>query len=346
MSTDLAIYRSSPEERWRYCQALAEATLLPGDYKRQPANLLLALESGAALNVAPMVAIQEIHIIKGKPSPSSQLQAALVRRAGHILRVAGDSKAAWCEIIRADDPGFTFRTEWTIERAQTAGLMSNDMWKKYPENMLKARAISECARNACPDVIVGFGYTPEELGDETDSAGAEPTITVEHDRPTPPPAATEAEATVEDAVLVEDPPVFALVSAASSKDEMRALWTEHAPSLTAADKPRLAKAMTDRAEQLDAMPAEAIEVDDVVDAEVIDLPAEADHSGPANRTDLQKLGIKMRALGIKDRADELAWVADAVGRTVASRNELTHDEITKAIQIAAWALGEDAEATA
>ncbi len=179
MSTDIAIYRATPEERWRYSQALAEASLLPEAYRRQPSNVLLALESGAALNVAPMVALQEIHVIKGKPSPSAQLMAALVRRAGHRLRITGDTQSATCEIVRTDDPDFTFTTTWTLDRAKDAGLLSNDMWRKYPANMLKARAISECCRDACPDVVVGFGYTPEELGDPTDSAGA--VVTVERD---------------------------------------------------------------------------------------------------------------------------------------------------------------------
>ena len=120
--SDIAIYNASPEERWRYSQALADASLLPDAYRRQPANVLLALESGAALNVAPM------------------LMAALVRRAGHRLRITGDATHAVCEIVRHDDPEFTFRSEWTMQRAAAAGL-TTDMWKKYPANMLKARAI-------------------------------------------------------------------------------------------------------------------------------------------------------------------------------------------------------------
>jgi len=148
----------------RYAEALSGASLLPESYRGKPANLLLALEYGAALDLAPMVAVQEIHVIKGKPTLSALLQAALVRKAGHRLRVTGDSTTATCEITRADDPDFTFTSTWTLDRAKAAGLLSNDSWRKYPDNMLKARAISECTRNACSDVIAGFGYTAEELG--------------------------------------------------------------------------------------------------------------------------------------------------------------------------------------
>lgn len=167
MTTEVAIYAASVPDRMRYAEALSGASLLPESYRGKPANLLLALEYGSALGIAPMVAVQEIHVIKGKPTLSALLQAALVRRAGHTLRVTGDSTSATCDIIRADDPTFTFSTTWTLDRAKAAGLLTNDSWRKYPDNMLKARAISECARNACPDVIAGFGYTAEELGDDT-----------------------------------------------------------------------------------------------------------------------------------------------------------------------------------
>jgi hypothetical protein len=218
MSSDVAIYAANVPDRMRYAEALAQASLLPEAYRRQPANVLLALESGAALNVAPMVAIQEIHVIKGKPTLSAQLQSALVRRAGHRLRVTGDATSAVCEITRADDPDFTFRSEWTRERAQAAGLLTNDTWRKYPQNMLKARAISECARDAGPDVIVGFGYTAEELGDENDTADAFPQTDTGSATPAESPSETGAAAGstpagspdpvshIEDAVIVEDSP--------------------------------------------------------------------------------------------------------------------------------------------
>lgn len=167
MTNDLAIYNAPVPDRMRYAEALSGASLLPDSYRGKPANLLLALEYGGALGIAPMVAVQEIHVIKGKPTLSALLQAALVRRAGHKLRVTGDHTTATCQIIRADDPDFTFETTWTLDRAKAAGLLTNDSWRKYPDNMLKARAISECVRNACPDVIAGFGYTAEEMGDDT-----------------------------------------------------------------------------------------------------------------------------------------------------------------------------------
>lgn len=150
--------------RMNYAHALAASSLLPASYRKQPANVLVAIEYGNALGLAPMVAIQTIHVVDGKPTASAQLIGSLVRRAGHRLRVTGDAKHAVAEIVRSDDPEYTFRSEWSLERATQANLTGKGVWKQYPDAMLKARAITEVARDACPEVLAGVAYTAEELG--------------------------------------------------------------------------------------------------------------------------------------------------------------------------------------
>lgn len=166
-TTDLELAQPTDghlSERMKYAQALAAADLLPTAYRRKPANILLAMEYGHALGLDTITAIQSVHVIEGKPSASAQLIGGLVRRAGHRLRVSGDDTHAVAEIVRRDDPEFVFRSEWTIARAQAAGLAGKGPWKSYPAAMLKARAITEVARDACPEALAGVAYTAEELG--------------------------------------------------------------------------------------------------------------------------------------------------------------------------------------
>lgn len=151
-------------DRIDYSKALAASDLLPKQYRNNAANVLVAVEYGNALGLAPMAAIQGIHVVEGKPTASAQLIGALVRNAGHRLRVQGDDTHAVAVIVRADDPEFEFRAEWTMERAKQAGLAGKGVWKSYPAAMLKARAITEVARDACPEVLSGVAYTAEELG--------------------------------------------------------------------------------------------------------------------------------------------------------------------------------------
>jgi hypothetical protein len=159
--TELVSMQASVE----YAKLLSASDLLPAAYKNKPANILLAIEYGKTLGITPMAAIQGINVIQGKPTASAGLISGLVRRAGHKLRITSDSTKAICEIIRKDDPDFIFITVWDMDRAKAAGLLDKGgSWKTYPEAMMKARAITECARDACPEVLSGVAYTAEELG--------------------------------------------------------------------------------------------------------------------------------------------------------------------------------------
>jgi hypothetical protein len=175
MSAELVKHQPAPSaslpEKMQYAKALAESGMLPSQYRKQPANLLYALEYAESLGLHPMAAITGIHVIEGKPSASSALISALVRRAGHKLRVRGNDQEAVAQIVRADDPDFTFEVRWTMARAEQAGLARKQVWKNYPAAMLKARAITEVARDACEEALSGMHYTPEELGANVDADG-------------------------------------------------------------------------------------------------------------------------------------------------------------------------------
>ena len=184
--TDLVpVARPSLDSRITYAKALAVSDLLPRAYQGKPANVLLAIEYGDALGLAPIAAIQGVHIVDGKPTASAQLIGALVRRAGHRLRVVVNETgtAAKATIIRSDDPDFEFTSVWTMERAQAAGLTGKGTWKQYPAAMLKARAITEVARDACPEALWGVAYTAEELGADDHAPTGSMHASAEFDRP-------------------------------------------------------------------------------------------------------------------------------------------------------------------
>lgn len=195
MSTDLVKAEAQQLDAYiRNAEKLAGASLLPAQYQRQPANILLAIQTGAPLGFTAMQSIHGIHVIKGKPTMSADMTAAAVRRAGHKLRITGDDTHAVAVLIRSDDPDFEYRCEWTLERAKQAGLLGNDTWAKYPAAMLRARAITEVARAGASEALYGVVYTPEELGANVDEDGA--VIDVE-------PAPTPARPLVDDKTLNE-----------------------------------------------------------------------------------------------------------------------------------------------
>lgn len=180
-----------------YARELAQSDLLPGQFRKRPENVVWAVQYANMLGIHPLSAVTGIHVMDGKPTASAALMSALVRKAGHRMRVkttgtieAGDF-AATAEITRSDDPSFTFSATWTLQRALRAGLIDRldtdqagrvvvvsktkkgepGNYEKYPEAMVKARAITEVAREACEEALCGVHYSPEELGAQVDEDG-------------------------------------------------------------------------------------------------------------------------------------------------------------------------------
>lgn len=172
-STDVATL----DEQYRYAQALTMkpdgsgplmGSLLPKAYQGSPGNVLIAMGLGGALGISPAQALYEIYVVNGRPSPSANLMAGLVRKAGHKLRIEGDTSSCTATLIRSDDPEYPFVATWTIDQARAAGLTGKDTWKQYPAAMLRARAIAEVVRMGASEAVLGMEYAKEEMQDVED----------------------------------------------------------------------------------------------------------------------------------------------------------------------------------
>ncbi|MFJ7337848.1 recombinase RecT [Streptomyces sp. NPDC101116] len=192
----LSLGNMTPQEAWQFCASLAETPLLPDAYRKQPASVLWAMEYGRALGLDVVTTITTIHVIKGKPTQSADLMLSRAREAGHRVRIKPERTRCVVSVQRADDPDDETVIEWTLDDAVTARLceIRNDRpyardqknqptsWEKYPRAMLRSRAIAEAVRTACPEVLHGAIYTPEELGEVVDQEG-NPVIVERADAP-------------------------------------------------------------------------------------------------------------------------------------------------------------------
>lgn len=181
MNTEI-VQRESLDVQMRRATAMAEAgEVLPRTYRGNPAALLVAFEYADALNIPRVNALTSIHIVDGKPTASADLIGALVRRAGHKLRVTGDETYAEAVIIRADDPEFVpSPIRWDEARARKAGLWGKKgPWQQYPGAMMRSRAITEAARMWAADALYGVIYTPEEVGGDSGPVPVESTVVQE-----------------------------------------------------------------------------------------------------------------------------------------------------------------------
>jgi hypothetical protein len=364
---------TSTSDKVALAHELANAQLLPKAYQKNPANLLYAIEYAEALGISPISAVTSIHVIDGKPTASAQLIAGLGRRAGHKVRVAFDpaTKTATAQVIRKDDPDFVFESVWTMARAQGAGLTGKDVWRKYPDAMLKARAITEVARDAFPEALFGVVYTAEELGavdvDEDGAvlSGSAITTTIAAPSTDPNPKVSLqnierfkgacAEANLDWRLVADGIDMDNLRE--SDMNDLRAAFKRHKEQPVIQDAEIVYPSLVEEPEVIDSFqiapgsqPMGTQEfMDNVIDMfDAVEVPIESIQAHPANGTpkikepgapatapQIGKLKALCMAKGIKTREDQQSMASDHTGRKITSFNELTKSEASELIGILA-----------
>lgn len=182
------------QERADYIARLAPSTILPTAYRGNAANAFVAAETGAALGLEPLQALASIAVINGRATLSSDLMAAVIRRAGHTLRIVENSpESVTATLIRADDKTFKFEVTWDKDKATKAGLWGQrGPWSQYPTQMLRARAITEVARQGASEALMGMIYSPEDFGATITDTGEVIEAEIVNEAPAPAPAKPKA----------------------------------------------------------------------------------------------------------------------------------------------------------
>jgi len=130
---------------------------------RQLAQACVKIAAGAEYGLPPVVSMTGINVIKGRVTLSANTMAAIMKRAGYKLKTRFDGEQS-CAITVIDPDGEELGvSSFSMDDARRAGL-GGENWKKFPRNMLFARAVSNAARWFAPEVLTG-AITPEELGE-------------------------------------------------------------------------------------------------------------------------------------------------------------------------------------
>jgi hypothetical protein len=172
----------APLEQFELDQRRAKAYAESGYWTGMKlAQALVKIEAGESLGLPPLLAMNEVHVIDGKPGLGAGACAALVKASGRYDYRVVDLTNERC-IIRFYDRGDPIgESVFTIKDAETAKLMSKGPWAQYPRNMLFARAMTNGMAWYCPDVAMGRIYTPDELGVETLEDIPEPAVELDED---------------------------------------------------------------------------------------------------------------------------------------------------------------------
>lgn len=160
-------------DRLQHAQAVAQSSLIPDGYRNQPANVLWAMDLADALGVPFPQVMQTMVVMRGRMTMSADLMAAVVRRAGHKLRVREQGMSVTAALVRQDDPDYEFTATWDEAKARQAGLWGQrGPWTQYPTQMLRSRAVTEVCRQGASDALAGTIYSPDELQPTEAGTGA------------------------------------------------------------------------------------------------------------------------------------------------------------------------------
>ena len=162
------------DEAQRYAKALASSTLIPPQFQGQQgfANCLVALNIARRMGMDPLMVMQNLHIIHGRPSWSSQFIIGLINGCGRFsplrYEITGKGDTLACSAVATEHAtGQELRgPEVTMAMAKKEGWATKQgsKWATMPDLMIRYRAAAFWGRLYISDLLVGI-QTQEEVID-------------------------------------------------------------------------------------------------------------------------------------------------------------------------------------
>jgi hypothetical protein len=162
-------------EAIEFSKMLADSQMVPRAYQGKPQDIMVCVQWGYEIGLAPMQALQNIAVINGKPSVYGDAAMALVQASPVCEDIeeffegeGTPNPVAVCVAKRKGRKEVV--AKFSVEDAKRAGLWGKQgPWTAYPKRMMQMRARGFALRDAFPDVLKGL-ITAEEAQDYPDEA--------------------------------------------------------------------------------------------------------------------------------------------------------------------------------
>ncbi|RYF09762.1 MAG: hypothetical protein EOO77_23060 [Oxalobacteraceae bacterium] len=154
----------------RQANALAQSDIVPVAYKGKVANCLVALEIAHRSNESPLIVMQNLNIIHGRPSWSAVYIIGKINTCGRFdkLQFKYDDGEQTCFAFARDREQDVLVKGPTIsiDMAKKEGWFqkAGSKWQSMPSLMLSYRAATFFGRMYCPEVLLGM-QTQDEVRD-------------------------------------------------------------------------------------------------------------------------------------------------------------------------------------
>ena len=162
-----SVYSSiqSFESAQRIAASLADSALVPNAYRGQAGlpNCIVAIEIANRMGMSPFQVMQNLNVIHGRPSWSSQFIIGLIQGCGRFESFSYSEKADSCQclaILKTTGEQVS-GPRITLDMAKKEGWTKNTKWSTMPQTMLRYRAASAFGRFHIPDLILGIQSVEE-----------------------------------------------------------------------------------------------------------------------------------------------------------------------------------------
>jgi hypothetical protein len=164
--TETAAPLSSFEMAQRQAKALSASDLVPQQYRGNVANTLVALEIANRIGASPLMVMQNLNIIHGRPSWGSSFIIAAINGSGKFtaLRFVGDLSKGIKAVCQEKATGELLEGPTvTMDMAKAEGWLdkAGSKWKTMPELMMRYRAAAFFGRLYAPEITMGMHSTEE-----------------------------------------------------------------------------------------------------------------------------------------------------------------------------------------
>jgi hypothetical protein len=155
------------DHAYKIAKVFADSDIVPKHFQGKAQNVFVALCMARNLKLDPMLALQNIYVVNGTPSLSSQMLIGLVNSSGLIegsIVFESNNKTLEDLVITAKcklKSGEIASVSYAYANAKAAGLTVKPPWKAAPEQMMRYRAAAFLCRSYFPQVALGL-ITKEE----------------------------------------------------------------------------------------------------------------------------------------------------------------------------------------
>lgn len=146
----------------------AKSSLVPQQYQNKVEDCAIAVDMADRMGVSPLMVMQSLYVVKGKPSWSGQACMSFIKaKFGEAVPVyfgkRGEDSRGCCIKAMTDTGEVIEGASVTIEMAKKEGWYGKpgSKWQTMPELMLAYRAAAFFARVYCPEILMGISVQGE-----------------------------------------------------------------------------------------------------------------------------------------------------------------------------------------